>query len=171
MNRSIIVIAICIVAFALRITEVLPPNFSPVAAIALFGAAFMTRRTVGLLIPLAILILSDAFLGFHSAAPAVYAGFLLIGLIGLSMRSNPTMFKAIGGAIAGSVIFFLITNAAVWCTGTFYPPTSAGLIECYTAGLPFFRHTLVGNLVFTTALFGAFKLAMIKWPQLGKVKA
>lgn len=171
MNRSLIVVVICAVAIALRIAEILPSNLSPVAAVALFGAAFMTNRIAGLLIPMGIMIASDAVLGFHSAAPAVYAGFLIIGLIGLSIRNNPTIVKGIGGAIMGSVIFFLVTNAAVWLTSGFYAPGFAGLIESYTAGLPFFRNTLIGNVVFTVILFAGFKLAVSKFPELAKVKA
>lgn len=171
MSRSLIVIVICLAAIALRITEILPSNFSPVAAVALFGAAFMTNRMAGLLIPLVIMILSDVVLGFHGAAPAVYAGFLIIGLIGLTMRNNPTVAKAVGGVIVGSVVFFLLTNAAVWLTSGFYAPGFEGLIESYTSGLPFFRNTLIGNVVFTVALFAGFNLAILKFPELAKVKA
>ena len=36
-----------------------------------------------------------------------------------------------------------------------YPRTAAGLMTCYGAGLPFFRHGVIGDLLFTAAMFGA----------------
>ncbi len=37
--------------------------------------------------------------------------------------------------------------------------TQDGLITCYVAAIPFFRNTLVGDAVYTTALFGEYALA------------
>jgi hypothetical protein len=36
-----------------------------------------------------------------------------------------------------------------------FPPTFAGLIECYTVALPFYRGTIIADLVFTVAFFAA----------------
>ncbi len=99
---------------------------------------------------------------------AVYAGFLGIALIGHFMRKNPTMLKAIGGALVGSVFFYLITNAAVWYGSPYYSQDLAGLLNSYAAGIPFFRATLVGDLAFTVAFFGSYKLAEIQFPSLVK---
>jgi len=44
-----------------------------------------------------------------------------------------------------------------------YPMTGAGLVECFTAAIPFFRNSVAGDLVYTTALFGAFKAAQSYW--------
>ena len=35
------------------------------------------------------------------------------------------------------------------------------LWQCYVAAIPFFRHTLLGNLVYVTALFGTFALITV----------
>jgi hypothetical protein len=37
-----------------------------------------------------------------------------------------------------------------------YEKSWAGLLSCYTAGLPFFWNTLAGDLFFTAVLFGGF---------------
>jgi hypothetical protein len=114
------------------------------------------------------MLLSDALIGFHAHMAAVYLSFLLIVGIGHFMRKNPTMLKAIGGGITGSFLFFLITNAAVWYGASFYSQDLGGLMDSYVAGLPFFRGTLAGDMLFTTALFGSYKLAEIKFPSLVK---
>jgi hypothetical protein len=35
-----------------------------------------------------------------------------------------------------------------------YPKTVSGLMTCYAAGLPFFRRTLAGDMLFTAVMFG-----------------
>ncbi|MBC8101141.1 MAG: hypothetical protein H7Z41_00955, partial [Cytophagales bacterium] len=61
-----------------------PPNFTPVAAMALFGAAMLPDKRLALLAPLAALLLSDLFLGFYGweGMASVYGATLLVGLLG-----------------------------------------------------------------------------------------
>ncbi|MFT6850871.1 MAG: hypothetical protein ACJATA_001688, partial [Sphingobacteriales bacterium] len=93
----------------------------------------------------------------HSTMWAVYGSFIIIGLIGMRMGGNPNVKSVIKGSLIGSGLFFLITNFAVWTTG-YYSMTFAGLIESYTMAIPFFRNTVVGDLVFNGVFFGAFAL-------------
>ena len=74
----------------------------------------------------------------------------------------------IGSALAGSVSFFLISNFAVWAAWDMYPRTVAGLMACYEAGIPFFRHAVVGDLLFTAVMFGAPALAQSLAGKLSK---
>jgi len=62
-----------------------PPNFVPIAAIALFGGAYFTKRWVAFLIPLAAMLITDLILGFHSTMWAVYLSFVIIVGIGMLM--------------------------------------------------------------------------------------
>jgi hypothetical protein len=39
-----------------------------------------------------------------------------------------------------------------------YPRTFAGLLECYAAAIPFFRNSVVSDLMFAGAFFGAAAL-------------
>jgi hypothetical protein len=34
-----------------------------------------------------------------------------------------------------------------------YPKTFAGLIACYVAGIPFYQHRVIGDMVFAVAFF------------------
>jgi hypothetical protein len=168
MARNLFVLSLLLIAVLLRISGILPDNVSPVAAIALFGGALFTNKLQGIAIPLGIMFLSDLYVGLHDLMVPVYIGFVIIGLIGLSIRKNPTMVKALGGALVGSILFFLITNAAVWMSTPYYSQTVGGLIECYVSGLPFFRNTLIGNMAFTALLFGAYQAASFRFPKLAK---
>jgi hypothetical protein len=51
-----------------------------------------------------------------------------------------------------------VTNFGVWALASWYPKTWAGLVACYVAAIPFFRNTLLGDAVYTAALFGGVAL-------------
>lgn len=167
-SRNLFILALIVLAAVLRVSGNLPYNFTPVAAIALFGGAMLSNRALGFIAPLAIMLVSDIFIGFHSSMFAVYAALIGIVLIGQVVRKNPTMLRAFGGAIAGAVLFFLVTNAASWLVLPQYTKDLSGLINSYVAGVPFFRGTLMGDLLFTAIFFGSYKLAEYRFPSLVK---
>lgn len=141
-----------------------PPNFAPISAIALFGGAHLAKP-YALVLPLLAMFASDMigdalglFPGFHRTQPAVYLSFFLVGLIGLWLRNHRSTATIVGGALTASILFFLITNFAVWYGGTMYPQNWQGLVTAYVAGIPFFRNTLLGDLTYTAVLFGAYEL-------------
>jgi hypothetical protein len=79
----------------------------------------------------------------------------MLGL-GSTLRRNGGALRIMGSALAGSVVFFLVSNFAVWAAWKdLYPMTFAGLMTCYYAGLPFFRRAVEGDLFFTAAMFSA----------------
>ena len=167
--RNIFILVLLIIAAALRVSGVLPYNFTPVAAIALFGGAMFSNRALAFVVPMIIMFASDLIIGLHPLMYAVYGSLLLIVLIGHFIRKNPTMLRAVVGALGGSVLFFLITNAAVWYGSAHYAQDFSGLISSYIAGIPFFRGTLVGDVLFTAVFFGSFKLAEARFPKLVRV--
>lgn len=166
--RNIFILLIIGIAAIIRLADILPYNFTPIAAIALFGGAMFSSRSLAFVIPLAIMFISDLFIGFHDLMWAVYAGFLAIVLIGQVVRKRPNILTGLAGALVGSVLFFLITNAAVWYGSPHYAQTFGGLLNSYALGLPFFRGTLMGDLLFTGAFFGIYELAKLRFPVLAK---
>ncbi len=148
-----------------------PPNFAPIAAIALFGGAYYSKKSFAYAIPLAAMFITDLVLGFHNTMWAVYLSFILIVALGMIMLKKKNVKNIVLASIVSSVLFFILTNSALWLTGTMYPMTSAGLGACFTAAIPFFQNTLIGDLVFTGAMFGVYELAKVKFPQLTEAKA
>jgi len=137
-----------------------PPNFAPIAAMALFSGAQMPKRALSFVVPFAALAISDVLLGgFYPGMNFVYASFALTVLIGwaIARRKNPLMIGA--AAVASSVLFFILTNFGMWLFSGIYPVTREGLIACYVAAIPFFQNTLAGDLFYTALLFGGFALA------------
>lgn len=147
-----------------------PPNFVPIAAMALFGGAYFTNKKLAFVVPLAAMLFSDFILGFHATMWAVYLSFGLIVVIGMSISRNKKAGSVILAAISASVSFFVITNFAHWLIDPIYAKTGAGLAACYTAAVPFFHYTLLGDLFYAGVMFGAYELVKMKFPVLQEVK-
>lgn len=141
-------------------------NFAPIAAMALFAGVYLGRR-YALILPLAAMLVGDLFLGFYDwkLMLAVYASFILIGLLGTLIKKYKSLETVAAGSIVASVIFFLATNWAVWQFSPWYAKSLAGLLQCYTLALPFFRNTMLGDLFYTSVLFGAYEAVIILMKQ------
>ena len=155
-----------------------PPNFSPVEAVALFGGAYFSRRALAIVVPLLAMFISDLALGLlNGGLYAEYflsAGFLLVyacialsTVLGFALRGRVTAFRVAGYAVAGSVLFFLVTNLGTWLGSTMYPQDGAGLAAAYVAGIPFFQNTIAGTLVYSGLMFGSFAWLRQRNPALG----
>ncbi len=131
-----------------------PWNLTSVAAVALFSGAYLEDRRLALLVPLVALFLSDLVLGFYQGMAVVYLSFALIVAMGFWLRA----LMIAGATLAGSALFFVLTNFGVWAFGAMYPKTGAGLAACFTAALPFLRGTLEGDGLYSLILFGGFAL-------------
>lgn len=144
-----------------------PDNFTPLGAMGLFGAAYL-RRSWGLAVPFLALFLSDLVL--NNVVYRVYfpeftwftsiwsyvamAGVVATGALLLNGKINVARIAT--ASVAGSLVFFLISNYATFDGTNLYPKTPAGLMACYTAGLPFLQNTILGDLFFSAVLFGAY---------------
>lgn len=148
-----------------------PPNFAPIAAMALFGGARFADRRAAFLVPLAAMFISDLLIGLHGLMPVVYGSFALIVCMGLWLRRREGVHTVAGTALAGSILFFVATNFGVWALSSSYPKTAQGLVACYAAAIPFFGNTILGDLFYAAALFGSFALAERRFPVLREAPA
>lgn len=140
-KSNLLIVAIIFIS---ALTRLVPhaPNFTPITAIALFGGVYFSSKTIAYSIPLAVMLLSDLFLGFSSISPFVYLAFALVSFIGIHRK-----IMNIWTVLLGSVSFFVITNFGVWLLS--YPKTWTGFVECYTLALPFFRNSVLGDLFYS----------------------
>ena len=136
-----------------------PPNIAPIAAMAIFGGVHLNKK-YALIVPILAMIVSDRFLGFSSSTPLVYTSFLISGIIGLWLRNHKNVTAILGGTILSSVIFFLLTNFNFWYATSLYPKTFSGMTQAYVMAIPFFRNTLIGDIMYVGLFFGSFELAL-----------
>ena len=160
-----------------------PPNFSPMAAIGLFGAAHFEKKWQAFFIPLLGIWLSDLvinnyiysssatnFVWFYNGFYWQYISYVLIIFAGLFIfKKGVSLSKTFGGIVGSSGLFFLVSNFGVWTVSGMYPKNLAGLISCYTAGVPFMNNTIISDFLFTTVLFGSYYLLQSEYSSL-KVK-
>ncbi len=159
-------------------------NAAPVTAVTLFAAAYLPSRRWSVLLPFGAMFFSDLVLyatkdiAYRDQAVTnmlfVYSAFAGIALLGQWLRRQVTVSRVVGTTLAGSALFFLVTNFGAWLslsqtlsTGepAIYSRTLGGLIDCYIAGVPFFRGTFFGDLFYTAALFGGLALLERTAPQ------
>ena len=157
-----------------------PPNFSPILAITLFGAAHFSKKWQAILIPMLTVWLSDliinnfvysnqamGFIWFYSGFHWQYASYLFIIISSILVFKNKiSISKTFGASLGSSMVFFLLSNFGVWAGSGMYVKNLNGLITCYLAGLPFLQNTMVSNILFTTVLFGSYYLIQIQYSSL-----
>jgi hypothetical protein len=138
------------------------PNFTPVAASALFAGVVLRSRTLALAVPLAAMLVSDLILGGYDwgVMVVVYAALALPALLGRYGRARGAIVL-VPLALSSSLFFFATTNFAVWAFSGMYAHDLAGLTHCYVAALPFLQNTLIGDLFWTTLLFGGWWIAKL----------
>jgi hypothetical protein len=145
-----------------------PPNFTPIAAIGLFGAAYMQRRWLSFAVPFAALFLSDLLLnnvvyaqfydGFQWITSLwLYLAFGLVIGVGHWLLSNTVSpGRVVASSLLASAVFFLVSNLFTWLGSPIYPQNFSGLLSCYAAAIPFFGNTLLGDLLYSGVLFGGY---------------
>ena len=154
-----------------------PMNFSPVEAIALFGGAYFAARGWAVAVPLLAMLLSDLILGASLGGIywdymtglsfwSVYLCIALSTVMGFGLRGRVGAGRVLGYSLAGSVLFFVVTNFFSWFGGSLYPQTFEGLVACYVAAIPFFQNSVFGTLFYAALLFGGFELLRRRTPAL-----
>jgi hypothetical protein len=132
-----------------------------VAGPALFAGYYASSRWMALGVPVAILAISNLFLDPYShpaIALVIYAALLLPVLLGGVLRRRMSALRLGACAAGSSLLFFAVSNFAHWC---FYwdVHTTATLLKCYVDALPFYRYTFMGDLAWSSALFGGYYFA------------
>ncbi len=171
-NTLIITLIMLIIVSALyRIIPGRPLGFAPQLAMALFAGAIIKDKKWAFALPVFSMFISDLifqvlFIQGYSSTPGFYDGqltnYILFGAmtsIGFLMKKI-NVINIIGFSLLICVAYFLLSNFFVWQSGLGYarPKTFSGLMQCYTDGLPFFRGSIYATLVFSSLLFGSYKL-------------
>src|SRR5579871_5675106 len=133
-----------------------PPNVTPVGSSSLFAGARL-NGWMAYLLPILVMAVTDPFVGGYTrSTPIIYLSFLISVWIGRRLATSENPLRIGTACLISSLQFFLLTNFATWMFGTWYAKSMSGLATCYVAALPFFGYTLLGDLVFTAAIFGLY---------------
>lgn len=180
MNKKNLGIIVTGIVLLIGLSRLLPHpfNFTPVGAMALFAGRYLSTKYLKFAVPFIALYLSDFILNnfvhriyfpdqeglifFSEYMIWTYAAIGAIVLIGWLLLNKMNIKNVLLVSVGYSIAFFVITNFGTWMTGTMYPKTSVGLLECFMLGVPFFKWTLIGNLVYTPILFFTFEYFLAK---------
>jgi len=152
MKKEYIIIGLIVLAILTRLVPH-PPNFAPITGIALFSAINFNNRFFKFFVPLISLVIFDLIIGFSLINIFVYLSFIVIVLVGNHFKK--IKLKSI---LISSVVFFIISNFGVWLIG--YPKTVSGIVMCYTAAIPFFINTILGDLFYSYILKYSFNVTL-----------
>ena len=163
-NQALLAGALVVLAIATRVlfNHLHIYNFNAVMSAGLFAGAFLGSRRVSIVIPLLAMAVTDAVIGFYDwhLMLVVYGSLAAAAIIGKWYSKNTILPRFTVSVLGGSLLFFLATNGAVWyfAGDAIYPHTLAGLARCYVQALPFFRNTLIGDMLWSVTLFGSYEL-------------
>ena len=145
------------------------PNFTPVAAIALFSATYLNKKSA-LIVPLILMVISDLFIGLHDVVIFTWGSFVLITLLGFCIKKHKSILVIVSMSFASSFLFYIISNFGVWLLG-WYPHNLKGLISCYIMAIPFLRNFTLATLSYAFIFFGIYELIAyaVKDTKLSKV--
>ncbi|MET0636065.1 MAG: DUF6580 family putative transport protein [Chitinophagaceae bacterium] len=174
---TVLTAMILIAAFSRLVPHM--PNFSPLGAIGLFGAAHFQKKWQAFLIPIAATWLSDLYINnvvyaqyyprftwFYSGFYWTYGTYLLIVLAGILILKKISVQRVLTASLTSTALFFLITNFICWPGNNTDSQDFSGLMNCYVAGIPFLNGTFLGDLFYSGVLFGSFALAQRSFPIL-----
>ena len=164
-----------------------PWNVSPMAGIALFGMVALGSRKTAIGVALAAWFMSDLLVNvfiqpsfveglsyfWSGTALGVYMGLAWMLWMGSKLAGTQVSgIRVFGYSIASSLGFYVISNTLVWASPGFYPMNATGYGLALTAGIPFYQtgdlsssfflNQVVGDLMYSGALFGAWS-ATRRW--------
>jgi len=167
-------ILLIIIASLYRIMPGRPYGFAPMIAMAIFGGAVIKEKKLAFLFPLLAMFISDGlyqllYINGVGNIPGFYEGqflnYILFGgltVFGFFIK-NFSIKKIAIASISAPTFYFLISNFLVWASssplaGLGRPKTFAGLMMCFSDGLPFYPWSLASTFIFSAIFFGSYYL-------------
>lgn len=141
-------------------------NFASFSVLALFLGTVIEKRWISILAIISCVWLSDLiidhnffghFVWFYPGFYWQYLSYVIFCFFGRFFLKQLKFIPIITLALSSSILFFLISNFGVWCSTDLYSHHLEGLIICYLAAIPFFRHAMMTDLFFSILLFGAWR--------------
>jgi hypothetical protein len=142
-------------------------NLSPLAAVVVAGAIYLPRR-VALVVPFGALFVSTVVVnwaqGWPVASPytaVVAVCFGLVFALAWLVRGTRRIPVVLGMTVAGTLLFYLLSNTVSWVFEPSYPRSVGGWVQSLTIGLPlpgappswwFLVKSLAGDLLFTALM-------------------
>ena len=169
-NTSTIILAIILIlAAAISRVVMYPHNFSPIIGMAIFSGAVIKDRRLAFVLPILSMFLSDVMFELFNIAPGFWGWGQLVGygilalitILAFNLKKI-NVVSVVGYSLASSVIFYILSNLSFFIFDNpiyhTYTSDAKGFMQCYIQALPFFKTSLIADLVYSGVLFGAYYL-------------
>lgn len=131
--------AVSVIAWRLG---VMPANFTPVLAMAVFIPHLVSQRWLQPAIPVAVMLITDIILGFHSVMLWTYMCVILATQLGAVIQN-----RYWAGALSVGVWHVVVNGALAFGAMSYLP-----MWQVYAQAIPFDFRLLVSTLMFTAVL-------------------
>lgn len=180
LNSKNITFYALLIAVAAIIKIVCAPNYALSGVTAVMGIALFAGLNkshgagASFLLPLVTLLVTNTILqvmylahmfpfkGFYNWQLVEYSLTVVLTGLGLLLRRAKTAGIFIS-AILGPTVFFFVSNYLTWAImgqQLGYTNNTAGLLNCYTQGLPFYRNSLLSTIVLLPVFIMAYQWIM-----------
>ena len=140
-------------------------NLAPIAAVGLFAGAIIKEKRFAYILPLLSMFIADLYFqlftsvnGFYGMEQLfVYGGMAVVTYLGTIM-GKVNLPKVVGYSLVGSLAFFVLSNFGSFLSGM-WGLNGAGFVKTYVMAIPFFKNTVISDLVGNGVLFGLYFLA------------
>ena len=139
------------------------PNFTPTISLIVFASTMFRNYYILASIVIVSQLISDYFLGYYSSIFCVYLGYILLAFASKFILKEINFVSIIGTSIISVFIFFLVSNYGVWQMMNIYEYSLSGLIECYIAGIPFLKYSLISTLLYSTTMYVLFRHILFRY--------
>ena len=109
-------------------------NVTPIFAVAILLPLVTRSTAIQILIPLALMLTKDFFIGFHSLMLPVYGCLIIFSILG-------NLVKPIPATLIGVLIWHVVVNFCVWWL------YGGNLLQTYIMAIPFDFNLLVSTLI------------------------
>lgn len=161
------------------------PNFSPWMALAFAGTLLFPKAlpwwgVVAAMVGLDVMVQGSVILDYPGTMGLVYACFAVAAFAGVRLRGGVGGLGVVGGAVACSLGFYLVTNTLSWMVMPEYARSVAGWVQALTSGLPgfpptwtFLRNSLLSDAGFSLLLVLAHNVEAVgrRVPKLAWARA
>ncbi len=166
-TTSVIIAVLLVLAAAISRVLLYPHNFSPMIGMALFAGATFTDKRLAFALPIFSMLLSDIMFEVFKIAPGFwgwgqlvgYGIFALITLFAFTLKKI-NVINVAGYALISSVAFFILSNLFFFLIDNpiyhTYTQDFNGFVDCYVKALPFFRTSVIADLLYSGILFGTY---------------
>ena len=139
------------------------PNFTPTISLIVFISIMFRNHYILAFIIVLSQIISDYFLGYYSSMLFVYLAYVSIAIASKHILKKLNFIHVIGTSCISVLIFYLVSNYGVWQMMDLYQYNLNGLVQCYIAGIPFLKYSLISTLLYSTTIYVLFKVTLSKY--------